>query len=278
MSIKDILVPVVDLESGIPALEAAEAVAAKFDAHATALIVAVHPSSAFATETAPLSVVLADMIKGAHSAAALQRAAVMAWLKRRRSSFEVRDVVADDAVTYGEALAHARLADLIFCTRQAERHPAHHALFNDFLFKSGRPVLLTPSLPARPFAWERIIIGWNAKTEAIRAVVAALPFLQSARQVLVATVDAKPTMSGHGQAPGHDLALYLSRHGVRSEVRNLDGLGGVESEALLQAAVGFDADLVVLGAYGRSRANEFLFGGVTRDLLRRDTPPLLLAH
>jgi nucleotide-binding universal stress UspA family protein len=266
MSIKDILVPVVDLESGIPALEAAEAVAAKFDAHATALIVAVHPSSAFATETAPLSVVLADMIKGAHSAAALQRAAVMAWLKRRRSSFEVRDVVADDAVTYGEALAHARLADLIFCTRQAERHPAHHALFNDFLFKSGRPVLLTPSLPARPFAWERIIIGWNAKTEAIRAVVAAL------------TVDAKPTMSGHGQAPGHDLALYLSRHGVRSEVRNLDGLGGVESEALLQAAVGFDADLVVLGAYGRSRANEFLFGGVTRDLLRRDTPPLLLAH
>ena len=278
MSIKDILVPVVELERDIPALEAAEAVAAKFDAHATALIVAVHASSAFATETAPFSAVLADMIKGAHSAAALQRAGVMAWLKRRRSAFEVRDVVADNAVTYREALAHARLADLIFCTRQAERHPAHSALFNDFLFKSGRPMLLMPSRPARAFTWERVVIGWNAGTEAMRAVVAALPFLQSARHVVVATVDAEPTRSGHGEAPGRDLALYLSRHGVPSEVRNLDGLGGGEGEALFQAAVGLDADLIVLGAYGRSRAAEFLFGGVTREFLRRDTPPLLLAH
>ena len=38
------------------------------------------------------------------------------------------------------------------------------------------------------------------------------------------------------------------------------------------------AELIVVGAYGRSRLREMLLGGVTRELLTRSTVPLLMAH
>jgi nucleotide-binding universal stress UspA family protein len=38
------------------------------------------------------------------------------------------------------------------------------------------------------------------------------------------------------------------------------------------------AGLLVMGAFGRSRLRETLFGGVTRHLLSHSRTPLLLAH
>jgi len=38
-----------------------------------------------------------------------------------------------------------------------------------------------------------------------------------------------------------------------------------------------DADLLVMGAYGHSRVREFLFGGVTRDLLAASPLPVFMA-
>jgi nucleotide-binding universal stress UspA family protein len=48
--------------------------------------------------------------------------------------------------------------------------------------------------------------------------------------------------------------------------------------ALLDEAVAADADLLVLGGYGHSRARELVLGGVTRELLIASNIPLLLAH
>jgi nucleotide-binding universal stress UspA family protein len=112
----------------------------------------------------------------------------------------------------------------------------------------------------------------------MRAVSAALPLLRRAEAVAVATVDAVPSSTGHGDAPGRELAGYLARHGVPVEVRNLDSMGRSHARALLDEAQGFGADFVVLGAYGRSRASEFIFGGVTRELLLGSPLPLLMAH
>jgi nucleotide-binding universal stress UspA family protein len=123
-----------------------------------------------------------------------------------------------------------------------------------------------------------MLIAWNASVEATHAVAAAMPLLRSASDVAVATVDAKPTRSGHGEAPGHEVAAHLARHGMRVAVRNVDSAGRSESKALLDDALAFDADVIVMGAYGHSRAREFLFGGVTRDLLATSPIPLLMAH
>jgi nucleotide-binding universal stress UspA family protein len=38
------------------------------------------------------------------------------------------------------------------------------------------------------------------------------------------------------------------------------------------------ADLIICGAYGHTRLDEWIFGGVTRHLLNRSPVPCLLSH
>jgi nucleotide-binding universal stress UspA family protein len=61
-------------------------------------------------------------------------------------------------------------------------------------------------------------------------------------------------------------------------VSNIDGLGRPHGRALLESAVAIDADLIVIGGYGHTRAAELVFGGVTNDLAAACPIPLLLSH
>jgi nucleotide-binding universal stress UspA family protein len=274
MSIKHILVPVLDLDEDRAALAAAATLSERFDARATALVVAVHPGSEFADEPASLSAVLDDLTS-AHPRAARERDEIVAWLGQRAAAFEIRDVQIERAVIENEVLAHARLSDLVVMAHAPGR--GRHALFEDILFRSARAVLLVPR-NLGDLGLDRIIIGWDAKNTAMRAIGAALPLLRSAKEVIVATVDAAPSPRGHGQAPGHDLGRYLAHHGVTVDVRNLDGMGQGAAAALRGACADHRADLLIMGAYGHSRAAEFVFGGVTREFLANPPAPLLLAH
>lgn len=278
MGFKLILAPVVSLAEDEAALRAAHVLASVQAARAAALIIAVHPGSEYREETAPLSDILADIAAGSQGAAARERALIAAHLALIEPPFELRDVLAEAALTQKEIVAHARCADLVVMTRGAARNRIRRAILEATLFASGRPVLLLPNAWRGGSLGERVLIGWNASREAVRAVNDALPILRRAQQVVVATVDAKPSPSGHGDAPGRELAAHLARHGVSVDVRNLDGMGRPESEALTTAALDMAADLVVMGAYGRSRAEERIFGGVTRDLLQEAQLPLLLSH
>ena len=183
----------------------------------------------------------------------------------------------EEAVAEDQVVAHARTSDLVVMTRPAEQDPARNALIEDVLFKSGRPMLLVPE-DWRSKRWDTIVIGWNAKAEAVHAVSAAMPLLQASKGVIIATVDALPSAGGHSLTPGSEIAAHLARHGVAVEVHNLDGLGRTHGKSLLDEAMAVDADLLVLGAYGHSRAHEFVFGGVTRELLTGSSVPLLIAH
>lgn len=278
MAYKDILAPVITLEADEAALVAAGELAHAFETRAAALIVAVHVASAFTEDERPFSEVLADIARGPQSAAAQERAKIIDWLEAAVHDFEVRDITIEAAVDQNAVLAHARVTDLVVMARAGTHAHARRALIEHVLFDAGRPLLLVPSTPKKPRAWKRALIGWNAKAQAMRAVSAALPVLKRTEAVVVATVDAMPSAAGHGEAPGHELAAYLARHGVPVEVRNLDGMGRSHAKALLDEAQGFDADVMVLGAYGRSRASEFVFGGVTRELLLGAPLPLLMAH
>jgi|CXWL01.1.fsa_nt_gi nucleotide-binding universal stress UspA family protein len=278
MSYQEILAPVITLESDQIALSAAAEIAQKFEARATAVIVAVDLASAFAEHTSAFSEILVDLAKGSRSHAALERAKIIAWLEHAPHDFNIRDVTVEDAVQSSELVAHARTADLTVIARSPAHNRARRAMLERVLFKSGRPVLLVPEAPSRERRWGRVMIGWNAKAEAMRAVTGAMPLLKLAREVVVATVDAAPSKAGHGQAPGHDIAARLAGDGVRVEVRNLDSMGRSDGAALIEEAVSFDADMLVLGAYGHSRAQEFLFGGVTRELLAASPIPLFMAH
>ena len=53
---------------------------------------------------------------------------------------------------------------------------------------------------------------------------------------------------------------------------------GDVGHALLEAAARASADILVAGAFGHPRLQEFIFGGTTRTLLNSERPSLFLSH
>jgi nucleotide-binding universal stress UspA family protein len=75
-----------------------------------------------------------------------------------------------------------------------------------------------------------------------------------------------------------DVAGYLTRHRISvGSVLAAHAEGSVADE-LLRVAKAEGADLIVTGAYGHSRLGEWIFGGVTRDLLASSPVCCLLAN
>jgi nucleotide-binding universal stress UspA family protein len=143
---------------------------------------------------------------------------------------------------------------------------------------SGRPVLVVPYAGAFENIGRRVLIGWNATREAARAVSDAMPLLAAAEIVTVLTVDPREGPHGDGELPGADISLHLARHGVKAEIERTVSADLPVGDVLLSRAADLGADLLVMGAYGHSRARELLLGGATRSLLRSMTVPVLMSH
>src|SRR3989449_4208278 len=178
-----------------------------------------------------------------------------------------------------DAGVHARYADLAVVARP---HPAGQTagppgLVESLVLTSGRPVIVLPphSTASR---LSRILVGWNAGREAVRAVADALPLLVRAAAVEVLVIDPERHRADHGQEPGGGIARYLARHGARVEVRRLSSDGEDVGRLLLSHAAAFGADLLVMGAYGHARLNELIFGGVTRTALHDAGLPVLMSR
>jgi nucleotide-binding universal stress UspA family protein len=141
---------------------------------------------------------------------------------------------------------------------------------------SGCPVLLVPDrlrplLPAR-----RILLAWNGRREAARAMHFAMPMLQSAAAVDVAILD-EALDTERDIRPGVDIALALKRHGVAAEVIQKRDAGGDAGHALMALAAEHGADLIVMGCYGHARVRELLLGGATRTVLMGTQLPVFMA-
>src|SRR6516225_2614489 len=143
---------------------------------------------------------------------------------------------------------------------------------------SGRPILVVPYAGRFETVGRRVLIGWNATREAARAVNDAMPLLAAAEAVTVLTIDPREGPDGHGELPGVDISLHLARHGVKAEIERTVSADLPVGDVLLSRAADLGADLLVMGAYGHSRARELLLGGATRSLLRSMTVPVLMSH
>jgi nucleotide-binding universal stress UspA family protein len=140
---------------------------------------------------------------------------------------------------------------------------------------SGRPVLVAPPT-ARPFLGKCVVLAWKDTREARRAMSDAMPFFNAAERVVVLAVSSKDGLE-QAQVEVADVADQLRRHGAPAEGRAEahDHPNGFE---ILRHAAQEGADLVVLGAYGHTRLGEWVFGGVTFDLLQQDDVYLLFSH
>jgi nucleotide-binding universal stress UspA family protein len=173
----------------------------------------------------------------------------------------------------------ARAADLIVCGRsQPDKWGLHnHADPGDVLMLAGRPVLIVPPKLAKIEA-SSVLVAWKDTRESRRAVLDAMPFLKRASQVLVAEV-CEGSDERDARSRAADVAEYLARHGVKSTTAVRESGRGQTSAALLQMAEMQDAGLIVAGGYGHARLREWVFGGVTRELLSGATrAAVLLSH
>jgi nucleotide-binding universal stress UspA family protein len=174
---------------------------------------------------------------------------------------------------------HAHYADLALVARPdpTGQTAGPPGLVESLVLTSGRPIIMLP--PGGTVSRvRRILVGWNARREAIRAVADALPLLAKAALVEVLVIDHERHPADHGQEPGADIARHLARHGVRVEVRRLSSGGEDVGHLLLSEAAAFGADLVVMGAYGHSHLSEWVFGSVTRAVLHEAGLPVLMSR
>lgn len=140
------------------------------------------------------------------------------------------------------------------------------------LMEVGRPVLMTPPGLDQLRA-ERIVVAWKDAPETRRAVSGALPFLVRAKQVDVVSAGEEARFGGVDR-----VSDFLTRHGAQARHHLLGATARSVSDEILHFVVEADADLVIMGAYGRSRLREWLFGGVTRDFMRHAPVCCLMSH
>ncbi|MGZ6016216.1 MAG: universal stress protein, partial [Phenylobacterium sp.] len=176
-------------------------------------------------------------------------------------------------------LNEAPFADLCVIARKAAAGPAAlSTIFADALMDLRLPILIANG--ARPACGGTAVLAWNGSMEAGRAMRAAMPLLLSADRVVVAQHKARIEWDEADAAALQRCADYLHRHGV-GKLESLQIEVEVDREALLQAVKDAGADLLVAGAYGHPRWQEFLFGGFTRALFEdedEDAPHVLVSH
>jgi nucleotide-binding universal stress UspA family protein len=222
------------------------------------------------------------MIVDAHCQ--VYRADVPAMRKAFEEAMAGRPVTSEwcdmDAGPFGVAevvLEQGRAADLIVALQTDANWDWSERLdvADRVAMESGRPVLMVPNGRASPAVGSRVLIAWNGRREAARAVFDALPLLKQAGAVRVVSV-------GEDDADlpqGADICPSLVRHGIKAgKTEHVAAAGGGAGPALMAEAQSFDADLVVMGCYGHSRLREFVFGGASRHFLQKMRVPVLMSH
>ncbi|WP_173088268.1 universal stress protein [Devosia sp. 1635] len=273
--IKDIVVHLTGSDEDRVRLDYAETLAGVFDAHLTGLLVHLEPEL-----VASPGLIYADVLPTLmDEAAALTRQRREVLAARFALMVVPNDlrIVSGVTDTVGEGLAaEARASDLFIGTRPYGDPDKNYRDEEGVLFGSGGPALFLPPQKPASFQLENVLVAWKNQREAARAIKDALPILKKAQQVVLAVVTDEPEEQAQTSS-GADIARYLSRHDIHGEIKELAGWRSA-AEALLSEARLSGADLVVAGAYGRSRLRERVLGGVTRALLSKCDVPVLMSR
>jgi nucleotide-binding universal stress UspA family protein len=256
----------------------AVALARRWQAHLVGVFVtqplALHPHAGFAVGNA-LTSMLAEHEAQTHASLAQARTQFDALVDRRSFTAEWR---VSDKETGEGLMLHARHASLAILGPPARQATTTTllGLSESMIFASGRPCLLVPTDWPSERIGARIVVGWNGGREATRAIADAMPLLTAAASVHLVVVPDARTQASFGHEPGADMAAHLTRQGASVILEQ--HVGEDAGAVLLDRCAALDAELLVMGAMGRPRISEFVFGGATRTVLERARLPLLLSR
>jgi nucleotide-binding universal stress UspA family protein len=257
-------------------VRAALAMAARIGARLDALHVVDMPAAAF---TVPEAVPM--QLDAVRQRATEARAVAGDWgdlLASRELKGKWR-VGNGDTVTL---LTHASAGyDLVVMERSSTMRgdaPIGFGVVSRTVFGASRGVLVVPDTAPVETLGANVLVAWSGSRESALAVRSALPLLRKAGKVTV--VDgSRDEDIGTCALPDTDICGWLDTHGVKAEVRKLDEAAlSSPGPELLKTAHETRADLIVMGAWGRSRLSELVLGGTTRYLFMQSDIPMLVAH
>ena len=173
-------------------------------------------------------------------------------------------------------LNNAALADLMVIGREPRWHEFGRTgpgLLGALVCSTRTPLCIPGDECETIDPFGNALVAWNGSIEAANAVRSTIGLLRMASQVRVMRFveDREPAFTDTS------VLEYLSRHGVHAEIEAHAPKTDTASD-LIQRADRLGAEYIVMGGYSHSRAGEFLFGGVTRELLGACPISLLMAH
>lgn len=242
-------------------------------------------------DIAPIHSALGELVLGVSQMAAdaekrsHQRAdELRSWSENRCKSLKV-DLVTEMVRCRPEAFADrllpvARSHDLTAIVLDGS-DPQRQFEAENLIFASGGPLVIFPGkTAAAPILEERatsfkVMVAWDGSKGASRALHDALPLLARADTVWILTVDDDKNIDPQGVAGAR---AFLEHHGIVArhllQTRGTSPIGDI----LQATAAEHGADMLVMGAYGRSRIQEFVLGGATRTVLQNPRLPVMLSH
>lgn len=223
--------------------------------------------------------VMNDVLKALEEESAKLRSLVEGRLKSEDVSWDYEQATGDVATTIA---ARASLADLVVAGRTPHKDefaaPAT-GLLGDLLFRSRTPIFIAgdEARPVDPAG--AALIAWDGSLEAGNAVRSSLGLLKLASNVGVIQVAEQK----NERFPGTKLLEYLSRQGIHADLTVAEPPADrsnhdVIAATLVAHARAAGAACMVMGGYSHSRFGEYVFGGVTRALLKECPVPLVIAH
>ncbi|MFU0504641.1 universal stress protein [Pseudaminobacter sp. NGMCC 1.201702] len=205
--------------------------------------------------------------------------AVSTWLASSRVSTDISSEYQEIAWSDEAIGRRARYADITLLGPDMLSHDTlKEKVVEGALFHSGKPLLLVPDGATATLKPKRIMVAWDSRIEASRAVAQSLDLLTAAEEVRLVLVDPVEGEEAHGAEPGADIATFLARHDVKVAVDRLPSQGKAVASVLRQYVSDMAAELLVMGAYGHSRLRQRIFGGVTSSMLDEPPIPILMAR
>jgi nucleotide-binding universal stress UspA family protein len=273
---RDILVHADNFTACTTSMEYAMRLAASFEGRITGVYVCPSPIGAMAPYDAPQLVsVVVEEIRELEEDAAAGRDMFVSRAKELAVAKALWQVAEGNTP---EVLAHlGNWHDVVVLGRDPGTNFSTAAMLGSAVLGSHMPCIIVPPGCTKP-RFDCVVLAWNGSPEAIRAIHAARPILARAGRIVVLAGEPREHFSEIGWKPEFDLAAYLDYHGFAFEERGLQTSADEAGRALLAAASACSADLLVMGAYGRTRFSEWIFGGATRHVLTEATMPVFMRH
>jgi nucleotide-binding universal stress UspA family protein len=273
---RDILSYADNFKTWTPGMEYAARLAALLEARLTGVYVCPSALGAMPAYDAPQ--LLSSVIEEIREIESLAHAEAPAF-EQRAHELGVRKAAWQVAEGYvPNVLAHlGNWHDLLVLGRDAELPWGTGPLLGSVVLGCHLPCLIVPPGSTQP-KFDTIAIAWNGSPEAIRAIHAAAPLLVRAKRIVVLRGREREQFSEIGWNPEFDLGRYFAREDLPFEQRPLETSEDDAGIAILAAAASQRADLLVMGAYGRTRFSEWAFGGATRHVLEAAPLPVLMRH